>query len=319
MRFRACLYVLAFLILLALPASAAAQLVGVASGDVHGTLARRLSAELRARGYDVRDLTRETAETPVDLLDAIAWANDEPASVRICVSAALGRAPGCETIEDPDDAVLLLRAVELLRAHLGDAAPRAPAPPVETRDEAPPEPPPSRIDAWSLAFAASLVPPVDTLSTGLGVSAALAWSPDPWLALELGGFASLVDPRVDDASGSASFAARMLWLGADLRVPPELLGGHRVLIGGEVGAAFVEVHARAAPPLEARDQTVVALMLLARAAVVFHLAPRVGLLLGARVGGALPRPAFAFDAREVARWGAPLVTVDLGVVVDFGD
>ena len=38
-----------------------------------------------------------------------------------------------------------------------------------------------------------------------------------------------------------------------------------------------------------------------------------------RAGGALPRPAFAIDAREVARWGAPFATVDLGVMVDFGD
>jgi hypothetical protein len=302
------------------PTLGAAQIVGVASDDASGSLARRLSAELRARGYDTRDLSRADAETPTDVLDALAWAHDEPASVRVCVTAAPGRAPGCETLDDADATLLSLRAVELVRAHLGDPHPRAATIEPEAPDPvAPPRPSRSRADAWSLSLAFALAPPIDALSTSLGVSGGLAWSPDPWLELEVGGFVSALDARVDDPAGGASFAARALWLGGGLRVPPEVLGGHRIVIGGGVSLAGAEVHARATTPLEARDTAFVTALLFARVATVLRLAPRIGLLLAVRVGGSLPRPSFVFDAREVARWGAPFVLAEAGLTIDLAE
>jgi hypothetical protein len=301
----------AALLVLALASPAAAQDVGVhAEGDGH-RLARRLVAELGARGYDVHDLAAETVA--LDTLDAVLWARDEPPHVRVCVSASDARPIDCEDLDGDGDDVLLIRTIELVRAHLGDPAPAIPAavPPPEP----PPAPPPRR--EWELGVAGAALLPTGNFSTGAAAVVAIDWVPDPWLAIELGGLASLVDATVDAAAGSASTSPRMAWLGVDLRIPESLLAGHHLAIGAQAGCGGSELHARPTATFSAHDSSFVALVLLTRASFVLRIVDGVGLSIGTRVGAALPQPVLVFDGHDVATWGAPFADLELGVVLSL--
>jgi hypothetical protein len=284
-------------IALSIASAARAQTIGIAAVE-ESALARRLSAELRTRGYDVRplDAARDLA--------AILTVEDEPPSIRVCVVGA-----DCETLSDRDASVLLIRAVEVVRARVGE--PRPSEPPVVETAPVRAEPAVHRFD---IALTLGLLPPTGGFSTGLAASLAFDWSPAPALSFELGGLLGFVDPNVDDASGSATAGARLVWLGADLVLPESVLAGNRLLFGLAAALAVTELDADARPPLEAFEDTAVSLLLLARTAFVVRIVERVGLMLGVRAGLALPRPVVVFDRREVAAWGAPFVTVDLGVV-----
>src|SRR6185369_283737 len=118
---------------------------------------------------------------------------------------------------------------ELVRAHLGDPTPSGPPPPPPEEPPPPAEVP--RSDAWNLGIAGSVIVPTGQLSTGAAAVVTLDWSPDPWLALEVGGMLSVVDSVVNDAAGSASVSPRLAWLGVDLRVPESELAGHRLALG----------------------------------------------------------------------------------------
>ena len=294
--------------------------VGVVAGAAAEPIARRLAAELRGRGYRVR-----TVALPIEAdrfaelegLDASAWVEDAPPRVRVCVLAS--ERP-CEALADAEVAVLLIRAVESLRAQLDDpsgeasAEPPAPEPPPRAP---PPPPPPPPAHRWSLAVAGSAVLPTSSLSTGAGAAVVLAWSPDPWLGLELGGFADLIAPEVSDARGVAVVDARMAWIGASLRIPETVLGGHHLLIGGAAGVAGVDVRASAAPPFAARSTSLASAMLLAHVTLVVHVIDRLELLIGVRAGSALPQPVLLFGGDEIARWGAPFVALELGAAADL--
>ena len=314
---------LAFFVALALAPAARADPpeVGVVAGAAAEPIARRLAAELRGRGYRVR-----TVALPIEAdrfselegLDASAWVEDAPPRVRVCVLAS---EPPCEALADTEVAVLLIRAVESLRAQLddpsGEASAEPPAPAPEPAPVPAPPPPPSPQHRWSLAVAGSAVMPTSSLSSGAGAAVVLAWSPEPWLGLELGGFADLIAPEVSDARGIAVVDARMAWIGASLRIPETLLGGHHLLIGGAAGVAGVDVRASAAPPFAARSSALASAMLLAHVTMVVHVIDRLQLLVGVRAGSALPQPVLLFGGEEIARWGAPFVALELGAAADL--
>jgi hypothetical protein len=315
---------LAFVVALALAPAARADPpeVGVVAGAAAEPIARRLAAELRGRGYRVR-----TVALPIEAdrfselegLDASAWVEDAPARVRVCVLAS--ERP-CEALADPEVAVLLIRAVESLRAQLddpsGEASAEPPAPVPEPAAPVPAPPPPAPpAHRWSLAVAGSAVMPTSSLSTGAGASVVLAWSPDPWLGLELGGFADLIAPEISDARGTAVVDARMAWIGASLRIPETLLGGHHLLVGAAAGVAGVDVRATATPPFSGRSTSLASAMLLAHITMVVHVIDRLQLLVGVRAGSALPQPVLVFGGEEIARWGAPFVALELGAAADL--
>src|SRR6185369_13174706 len=183
-------------------------------------------------------------------------------SLRVCTPASGERVESCEDLADPDETVLVVRGVELVRALVGDAR----RPPPDARVVVPPIPAtPPGSSPFDLAVAGAVLVPTSGFGTGGAVVVALDWSPDPWLGLELGGLATFADPVVDDPAGSASASSRAVWLGADLRIPPTVLGGHRLLLGLAAACAGAELHARPAPGFTSMDGPLVALMLLARA------------------------------------------------------
>jgi hypothetical protein len=87
-----------------------------------------------------------------------------------------------------------------------------------------------------------------------------------------------------------------------------------LLLGAQIACGGSEIHARPSPSFAALDGAFTAAILMARATFVLRVVEGVGLSLGARVGGALPQPVLVFDGREVARWGAPLASLEMGVV-----
>lgn len=311
-RARAAAFFLA--LLLVEPSSTSAQVVGISFGEGEGRLSRRLSSELRARGYTTRALGTNDHAFRLDGLDAVLSAHDEPPMVRVCVAVAAPRAH-CESLTDEDESVLLIRAIELVRAHLGEPAGRAD----ELHRREPPVPAATpavrRTQQWEIGLAASILPPTGGFSIGAGATATLGFAPHPLIGVELGGLVSLLDPSVGDASGSVSASSRMAWLGIDVRIPESVLAGHRLVFGLAAACAGAELHVSAAPELKARQGALVALALMGRAGLIVHLVDAVGLAIGVRAGAALPQPVLLFEAREVARWGAPFVMLELGLVV----
>lgn len=308
---------------LVLASSAEAQVGIVESPDGAG-LARRLAAELRGRGYAVRSLSPELAVLDGQV-EALVWTSDAPPGLRLCALTRAG-VLRCEELRDEDGSVLVLLAMEVLRAHLGEprTSSSEPVEPPEEVEEAAseeaiapetcPEPIESRRTV-ELGAGVALLPPTSSLGVGFGVMAMVNWSPDPFVAFEVGGLVSLIDPTLSRDASSASFSTRMGWLGGDLRLPETLLGGHHLLVGLAVAVAGAEVHPGAAAPLDERALALTTFMPMARAAFVAHLDARLRVHVGARVGAALPQPVLFFADTEVARWGAPYWALELALAV----
>lgn len=303
----------------AVPAAAQVRIVAT-GGD---GLARRLAAELRARGYDV-----EPAESPRATVTAVVETTDLPPRIRLCTPDA--QALVCETLEGDGSSVLVLQAIEVLRARLGEPGTAAPSPEPDPEPEPEPAPaveppacpvcpaPTPHRSVLEARIGPTVLLPASGIDTGAGAAIELEWAIDPWLALGLGGLVSLADPTAGTADASASFATRAAWLSIDLRVPEPVLGGHHLLLGLAASLAGADVSARAAEPLDERPTALTAFAPMARATFVAHLIDRLRLGVGARVGVALPQPVLLFGDVEVARWGAPLWTLEvtLGAAVD---
>jgi hypothetical protein len=304
-----------FALLCVAPAPALAEVPEIAlSWDEGGeSLARRLGAELRTRGYRTRDAGEDEpaidARARIEVRPCAEGETCAPPSIQVCIAAS-----PCERIEEADPNVLLIRTVETLRAQLGEPT-REPAPALAPAPASPSLE--AHTDPWELSIAASLVLPTSGLSFGVGVALALAWAPDPWLGLELGGFLSALHPMAESDEGEASVAARIVWLGASLRIPETVLAGHHLSIGAAIGVLSADVYAFADPPFEARGGSFAALLPMLSAVFVLRVVDRFSLAIGLRAGAALPQPILFFSDREVARAGAPFVSIDLGAVADL--
>jgi hypothetical protein len=323
-------FVLATVLLFVIPPTIAdAQTVGLVETEDGGALGRRLAAELRTRGYEVRMLAPDEASLEGSDVQALVWTTDLPARLRLCAVTRAG-ALRCEELAEGDASLLVLQGVEVLRAHLGEPGTPLETQPRESQAEtaeaevAPPPAPACPEDpspsAWrrrivDVGAGPVLLVPTSTLGAGVGLTLFATWSPDPWIALSLGGLMSLFDPALSVASGSASFATRAVWVELDLRIPEALLGGHHLLVGLAAGLGGAEVHPGAAAPFDERPAALTAFLPMVRAAFVAHLLDWLFLSVGARVGAALPQPVLFFGGDEVARWAAPLVAIELGLSV----
>jgi hypothetical protein len=298
-----------------MPARADAPMVVVIAGEGAGPLASRLSAELRSRGYLTRERSHELAGEISDDADAYARVDTGPPRVRVCL---LRVERACEELAEADPSLLLIRAIETLRALLDDPSTTAPPRPIERVPVAPTAVPAARTYTAELAILATAMVPTSGVAFGAGAEVLFHLSWYRWLALELGGLLSALDPRVESTAGGASVATRLLWLAAYLRIPERVLGGHHLLIGGGAGIAGADVQADAEPPFEARSSSFVGLLVFGSAMFALHVHDRISLLAGGRLGAVLPQPVLFFAETEVARVAAPLVTLELGVAVDFG-
>jgi hypothetical protein len=109
------------------PSIADAQTVGLVETEDGGALGRRLAAELRTRGYEVRMLAPDEASLEGSDVQALVWTTDLPARLRLCAVTRAG-ALRCEELAEGDASLLVLQGVEVLRAHLGE-----PGTPLETQ------------------------------------------------------------------------------------------------------------------------------------------------------------------------------------------
>jgi hypothetical protein len=151
------------------------------------------------------------------------------------------------------------------------------------------------------------------MSIAMGAEAMLAFSPDPWWGVLAYGWLGALEAQVSDPTGQASIAARLIGLEAHVRIPEAVLGGHHLLIGGGASFASADIHASAMPPLAARSTSIALLLATLSTTLVLHLIDRVELWLGVRAGFAIPAPLIVFTDRDVARWGAPWLSVSTGV------
>jgi hypothetical protein len=281
--------------------------IGRAGGE---RLAMRLAAELRASGYQTVE-----SDSGVEPADALAIVEGDPPRVRVCVRG------DCEELSDSEPTIVLIRAVEALRARLAHTI-SASAAAAEAEAGQPGTPPAPAVEpespehtVWELALAASFGIPTSSATLAIGADLALAWAPDPWGGVMLHGSLGALDAEVTDAAGRASISPRVIGLEGHLRIPESVLAGHHLWIGAGVALVSADVRASAEPPFAARSASVVAAMITVSTALAIRLVDRLALWLSARVGYAIPTPVVVFADREVARWGAPLVALAAGVAI----
>jgi len=302
--------------MIALPGLARAQRVGVHGPEERS---RPLRAELRGRGYEATGLSDPHA---LEGLAATVWLEPESPTARVCVFVV--RPPRCERIEAESWTILSIRVVESVRAQLAVASPEVAPPPSSSPPSAPlpppavepePDPTPAERFEWELGVAGAWIVPSGGLDGGASLELSARWIPrdlSGWLVLELGGWTGLVDPAVTGPEGRSSVRSHGGWLAAQLRAD---LGALRLTGGAGVGLVGARVDAEAGDGFDARPAEAWGAYVAALGAASVRVLDRLALVLSVRVGGVLPAPELRFAGREVGAFGAPLVTLALGVAV----
>lgn len=326
---------------LAPPAQADPVKVAIVHGSLADPLTHRARAELTALGLEVVEITT-TDETPPDgdELDLLARLAGAAAAIRIAAPITSVWIAGNKKedyvirvvpAEDPRspaaDAVLVLRAVELVRTALLAPPASAPPPPVVARRSprlaasTTPDLPPAEavISEPPSRFTLELAPAVVGAPGGVPLSASLLlgarWMPGP-----LGPAAFVVLPifpaHLDAPEGSAEVRAAIA--GAGLHFAP---GPRRASVrpGLEAGLAGVWLLVRGAATsgyMGHSDSLLVAAPY-ARAELSLTISPHLALsasLLGAVT---LSEPVIAFASREAASFGRPLLLGSGGLQISL--
>jgi hypothetical protein len=340
---RARLAVLAFAaVLLAAPAAwsegrSGAALVVVVTAEPSGSLARRVRAELQGLGVDVLVLKPPGEDSPARApLEQAARNVGAVAAVRLVVSGegkievwVADRVTGKAVVRELDapaggasDAVVATGAVELLRASLMEL--HSPEPP---HGDVPVTP---KIE--SLALAPAPVPWTPRLGLdvgagaelgvrGLGPSAEAAVGIWVQLAAPFGlralGRATLSPAHVTNTSGSVDVRSQLVGLVGTY----DLAGPSATWIPSvEAGVAAVHVatDGTANPPFVSATAGHWFTAPLAGASLACSLARGLRLRAEALGAWALPEARVQTPAGEAGRWGAPAVSLSLGVEVLWG-
>jgi hypothetical protein len=332
----------ALLAVAALVVAPRAQADPVKVAIVHGSeaipLARRVQAELTALGVEVVDITTATDALVDDAeLDAAARLAGATAAIRIAAPSAsvwiagndgkqyvVRVVPTDHAASSSPDAVLVLRAVELVRVALLDPPTPSPIPP--PLPVAAPPPPPPRADATPHLAPDPLevmAPPPRSRLT-LEIAPAVVGSPGgvPLTASLLlgarflpGAFGPAVfavlplfPARVDGPEGTADVRAAIV--GAGLHFAPRPPGA-MVRPGVEIGLAgvWLLIHGVAttgAAYTGQSDNLLVAAPYL-RAGASLSVSPLIALRASLLGAVALPEGAISFAGRQVATFGRPLL------------
>lgn len=306
-------------------------MVIVAGSSSLDALAARASAELRAMGFVVHRNRDPIAPTFAGLERAAQQAGAaavlrlerDARGVAICTWDRATRKLVVREWVSPagDDGELALRAVEVLRASLLEAA----APPARTPVAALSAPERATLDPPRPA------PPTPEVSLGAGLSAEVSpggLSPMVRASINAGvafrlGFLGrieaslpLLEARIERAEGAAALRATAggLWLG--WRVTPPRWRIELAPIAG-VSVLFVDVVGAAAAGYESRRSTAWTAAPWGGARVAVRASDAVRITLDARAGATVPTQRVFFVDRLVASWGAPWLSMAIGVEVNI--
>jgi hypothetical protein len=342
------------LVLAALGASALAEgparvvLIGPSESD---PTVVRLRRELNIVGIDV-ELVVATGEGHRDLGDVarehhapavVAW---EPSPPGIVLWIDPARAPqgdaGTEIrVDESEQRMLVLRAVEILRERLlpapvpapsSDAAPPAPdasasspPPPSPTVSAAPAPaptatavpssspPPPSHRGPSAFAAPALLASPGGVGATP-HVWLGARWAPLNRVDLELAGYVPTTAATVPAADGSMSLRVGAVVAGAGLKLT-EPAGNLFVTAGAGLGAMVAGFEGQARPPREAAGGVRASMLPYVHALAGYWLLPRLALRADVMVGFALPEPVLIIAGQRVAYFGEPATLLAAGIEV----
>ncbi len=316
--------------------------VTIVSSSDEDPLLATLQGELGSLGFETDvELSDRDDVTWRELRDVVErehvaaaiWVSPDHGEVVIWVDdrgkgRAIVRALPTQPGQDSDD-VVVLRAVELLRASLRETdadevqtAERTPEPPIEPDPPPRPESPlspasPPTSPRWVL----DLGPAISGAPGGVGVAAHVAgglrFMIRPRVGVRLGALAPTVGPRVEADEGSARVLVAHIEAGPhfglrapDKRVQPDL--------GVGVGLSIVRLDGSADAPFVGTTDHVFGFVGRVGAGVAFLVHRNVAIRLDAGVGLTGPTPRVAFGDRTVARWGQPFGRGGIALEARFG-
>jgi hypothetical protein len=291
-------------------ATAAPRVLVVHSdGDEQRGLGARAEAELVSLGFAV------TVEPPTtEPLDQLSRDQSAVAALRIgdgievfCMDPATHETIVRQVLIGPERSVVVVRAVELVRASLLEVAARHVVAEVHV---APPPPPREHV------FTAEAGPAIAASPGGVGpiaeVAVAVRWRPRTAFEISAGVLAPAVASTV---SGDAGRAAIQLTAPTVEASYVTAVAGIELRAGGGAGAAWLRMRGTPAPGFVARDADVVTSLGFVRGSIGRTVADRVRLWLDLRLAVAAPRPVVVFAGDSVAAWGRPAVIGGAGVEV----
>lgn len=321
-------------LLLVPPAQADPVKVAIVHGSLADPLTHRARAELSALGLEVVEITT-TGETPPDGddLDRIAHLAGAAAAIRIAAPITSVWIAGNEEEEyvirivpadDPRspsaDAVVVLRAVELVRAALLDPPAPATPSPAAARSSPPlaastppaspaPDPTHAAISPPPPRFTLEIAPAVVGAPGGVSPSASLLvgarWMPGP-----LGPAAFLVLPifpaHLDGREGTAEIRAAIAGAGLHFAPGPREASLRPGLEAGLAGV-WLLVHGAGTSGYLGRSDNLLVAAPYARAALSLSISPHLSSSASLLGAVALSEPVIAFASREAASFGRPLL------------
>ncbi len=282
-------------------------------------LARRLRAELGARGYDVSSRAPDAPEQDASERASEVLARRVGGYVRVsetraevCARRVPDGALRCEPVDrSAGDDLVVLTVVEILRARLLGASTEAPEPepPVVVAPPAPePEPPRSTL-RFELELALGTTIPFDGATPSLDSRIALGVAIDPTWSVRAWGRLPWIAERVDAPEGAADLRAHLV--GLEVAASIDVGSPWAIELGALAAGGWLEAIGDAVSGVDDANVTAPLFLAGAHASIALGVLDALALALRASVGWSVPTPVVRFGARDVARYGAPFVAVDL--------
>jgi hypothetical protein len=290
----------------------------------------RLEAELRIHHFDTLLVTTDLEAAGAPSLSRVAEQHHALAAIALSRRAGqttldlwlVDRTSGesqlrtLEAGQGTDAASLIaVRAVDLLRASLGEFDPDRPATPADEQPSEPEPAPqltaPSDVALWLYVEGCMLRPGAD-FGSSFGPALALMYRATPWFHVGLSLAVPLSAMTIDTSSGSASVHQQLA--SAELRLPILRAGAFAAGPLVALGAYFLQASGRATPPLMSVDDSVWSLLLSLGAQAEFRLLPRIALSLSVRAVFLAPRLGVQVDKDSVTI-EQPALEAALGVAV----
>jgi hypothetical protein len=295
----------------------ARRVVVLASDSADTGLVARARAELTSLGFEV------TVEPPSDTpLDELSATDHAVAALRIahpagsievyCLDPATQQTIVRQVLigAEGDGSVVLVRAVELVRASLLQVAARHVA---EVHATAPP---PSEPDhpLVSIEGGPAIVGSRGGIGSSTNISLAVRWHPTSYLEI---GASVLLPTSASEVRGMVGFADIKVTVPAvEANVIAPTFAGFEVRGGLGAGVVRMTMHGVAAAAIyTGREDSVTTGLGFARVSIGHPIIDRVRVWLDVRAAVAAPRPTVVFADEPVASWGRPAVIGGLGIDV----
>jgi hypothetical protein len=283
-------------------------LVVPSDGDEERGLGARAEAELAALGFAVT--VEPATEAPLDQLS-----RDERAvaALRIgdgievyCMDPATRETIVRQVLIGPERSVVVVRAVELVRASLLEVAARHAV--AEVHVAAPPPAPRERVLA--IEAGPAIVASPGGLSPIADVAVAVRWRVEHHIELGAGVIAPTVASTVTGDAGRATIRLTAPTVEASYVTTA---AGLDLRAGVGAGAAWLHMRGTPAPGYVAHDTGIVTSLAFVRGSLGREVTDRVRVWLDLRLAVAAPRPVVTFAGESVAAWGRPAAIGAAGV------